>query len=307
MRQHPATIASFALCAFLLLGCEEGVDPVLGTDQAFTVYGFFNPRADTQAMRIFPVEDRLVRTGPEPIDALVTSENLTTGATHAWRDSVVFFSSNLQTDVYGHIYFTPFRADYEHTYRLSVRRSDAAEAQVTVTVPPLSVPELVETGPVPPLRARIPVFWPGAPMLNHVEVVYHLAVDNVPTDYVVAYTAEEWERVEGGIVVTVQFTRDTQVMRREVNNGRGGTIILQEVEQRALVTNREWDPPDGTYDPERLVQPGTFSNVQNGFGFVGAGYPASIFWLPDASLLRALGYTVPEERPEETADAGESG
>ncbi len=286
---------AYGLVVVLLLGgCEEGVDPVLGTDQAFTMYGFFNPRADTQAMRIFPIEDRLERTGPEPIDALVASENLTTGATQAWRDSVVFFRSNLQSSVYGHIYHAPFRAEFEHTYRLLVRRSDGSEAMAEVTVPPLSEPELVDNVVIQPLNAEIPVFWPGAPMLNHVEVVYHLTVDNAPISFVVAYTAEDWERQENGIVVFVKFTRDTQQIRREVNGGLGGTIILLDVEQRALVTNRAWDPPGGVYEAELLVQPGTFSNVQNGFGFVGAGYPASIHWLPDASLLRALGYTVLE-------------
>ena len=66
-------LGAVLLTVALTTGCEESVNPVLGTDRAFTLYGFFNPQADTQAVRIFAIEGRLELTRPEPPDAKVVS------------------------------------------------------------------------------------------------------------------------------------------------------------------------------------------------------------------------------------------
>lgn len=287
-------LVSIALLAVLVatgLGCESAVEPVTGTDEAFTLYGFFNPLADTQAVRVFPVEERLARTQPVPIDAAVASTDLTDGSAAAWQDSLVLYQSNLFPDTYGHVFYAPFQAAYEHTYRLTATRSDGATAAVEVTVPPRVEPELLPFE-VQSFAIRMPVRWSGAPMLNAVEVVYQLVIDGMEVNYVVPYGPETWTRTADAIVVTVQFADDAQTIRRET---RGGQFVLLAVEQRALVTNREWDPPGGVYDPEVLVQPGVFSNVEGGFGFVGAGYPAAITWLPDADIVQQVGFELPPE------------
>ena len=49
--------------------------------------------------------------------------------------------------------------------------------------------------------------------------------------------------------------------------------------------NAEWDPPGGVFDADVLVQPGTLSNVENGFGFVGAGYRLSSTWIPLDTII----------------------
>ena len=50
------TAAALAVVLVASAGCEEGVDAVLESTQPFTLYGFFNPRSDTQAVRVFPIE-----------------------------------------------------------------------------------------------------------------------------------------------------------------------------------------------------------------------------------------------------------
>ena len=45
-----------------------------------------------------------------------------------------------------------------------------------------------------------------------------------------------------------------------------------------VLGNEEWVPPDGEFNAANLIQPGTFSNVENGFGFVGAGYRLQRSW-----------------------------
>ncbi|MCH8962583.1 MAG: DUF4249 family protein [Bacteroidetes bacterium] len=143
--------AVLLLTVALTTGCEESVNPVLGTERAFTLYGFFNPRADTQAVRIFAIEGRLELTRPEPLDAEVASMDLQMSQQQAWQDSVVQYESGR----YGHVYWSEFRAEFEHRYRLEAVRSDGATAQVEVTVPPLSEPLLL-----PPIIAPRFVFIP---------------------------------------------------------------------------------------------------------------------------------------------------
>jgi len=61
------------------------------------------------------------------------------------------------------------------------------------------------------------------------------------------------------------------------------------------VLNVEFDPPGGAFDPEVLAQPGTFTNVENGFGFIGAVGRFSAEWTFDPETLRILQYLSPQD------------
>ena len=278
------------LCAFALTtGCEESVNPVLGTDRAYTLYGFFNPRSDTQAVRLFPVEGRLERTRPEPLDADVSSTDLQMGRKDVWQDSVVQYESGR----FGHVYWSEFRAEFEHRYRLEAVRSDGATTQVEVTVPPLSEPVLLPPT-VAPRFVFYPVFWPRAPRTNNIRVRYHTNCGAFTYDY----GLESQEQVDGGTVVSVRVSDDARDIFQTILIDPTCSIQklrVEEIELIVLVTNAEWIPPTGVYDPELLVEPGTFSNIENGFGFVGAGYPASIRWEPSDSALLVAGFFVGDD------------
>jgi len=276
--------AALLLAMLTLTACEEGVDPVLGTERAYTVYGFFNARADTQAMRIFAIEGSLALTRPEPLDAQVVSVDRQTGARQAWQDSVTQFVSGR----FGHVFWSEFRAVFEHTYRLEATRPDGAVTSVEVTVPPLSEPLLL----APTVADRfvfLPVFWPLAPRLNNIRVRYITNNGIFEFDYPL-----DQEQANGGTAVTVQFSADARRIFGLVVDGGGRVrdLRLEAVEVLALVSNAEWAPPTGVYDPELLVEPGTFTNVDNGFGFVGAGYSSIFHYEPPDSMLIAAGYFV---------------
>ncbi|MFQ5569104.1 MAG: hypothetical protein ACE5G0_05480 [Rhodothermales bacterium] len=272
--------------ALLLLGCEEDVNPVLGTERAYSVYGTFNPLADTQAVRVFLIEDILAPTRPEPIDARVTSMDLQEGVQHLWQDSLIQFESSR----YGHVYWAAFRAAFEHTYRLTVTRSDGAASQVEVTVPPFSKPELL-AATVAQRFVFVPVLWHRAPRLNRIRVHYHTNFRTIIIDYPL-----DQVHVEAGAVVEIRLSDDARLIFEEafIAGFPWRDLRLREIELRVLVTNEGWFPPTGVYNEDLLVEPGTFSNVENGFGFVGAGYPASFRWLPPDSVLTAAGFAVGE-------------
>lgn len=283
----PVNAVLFA--ALVLMGCEEAVNPVLGTERPFTLYGFFNPRSDTQAVRLFAVEGRLELTRPEPLDAEVASMDLQRGQRHAWQDSVVQYS----TEQYGHVYWSVFRAEYERRYRLEATRSDGATAHVEVTVPPLAEPLLLAPT-IAPGFVIFPLLWQDAPRINNIAVRYltNCGVFEFP------YGVELQEQVEAGTLVTVRLSEDARQIFQKILFDPACTVRelrVGEIEVVVLVTNAEWIPPTGVYDPELLVEPGTFSNVENGFGFVGAGYSVAFRWEPSESTLTAAGFFVGDE------------
>ncbi len=126
-----------ALCAVFLFfflcvaGCEEEVAGPGEVDEAFSLYGVFNPRLLTQTVLVAPVEDLLVPSSGDPLNAVVTSTDLGSGATYVWRDSVAANATG-QLD---HIFLADFTPGYGSRHRMEVIRSDGKKSTVTVKVP----------------------------------------------------------------------------------------------------------------------------------------------------------------------------
>ena len=281
--------------ALALSGCSETVDPTLEAEQAFTVYGYFNPRSDTQAVRVIPIGERIDEMTSRTAE--VVSTDLLTGEARAWQDSLVSFEDGSR----GHVFFAPFRAAYEHTYRLDVAGPDGTDpAHAETDVPPEVVP--VRLAPEFGYRdlerfIDLPVRWTGAPQLYAVEVFYHVqpfkdfAFVGEPQVIRVPYGGAQ--EVNGEWVVRVAFLRDAETVSERVDRPAGSRVVLRYMEVRAFVASEAWRPSGGVFDEDLLVQPGAFSNVENGFGFVGGGYADSLLWLPDEEVLEQSGYLVP--------------
>ncbi len=62
-------------------------------------------------------------------------------------------------------------------------------------------------------------------------------------------------------------------------------LKLTKITIHLIAANADWDPPGDTFDIDVLVQPGTLSNVENGFGFVGAGYRLLGTWVPLDTII----------------------
>ena len=279
---HSAFVVLAVFFVFGLTACEEMVDTANTTDFGFTMYGLFNPTSDSQAVRVFAIEALLDFTRPEPIDAIVNSIDLTTGEERQWQDSITQFS----TGEFGHVFWSGFRAEYEHLYLLEVLRSDGVRAEVTTTVPPYTEPEVTE--PDPAVFALIaPVSWVGAPRLIDIRVTYF---SNVGT-FVRRYGIEQ-ETIGGAQVVKVEFREDTRDILIAAFRARVSPVVLSQVVIEAVVASDDWNPPGGVFDVNIQVEPGSFSNVTNGFGFVGSGYESSVIWVPTDEVLTAAGFFV---------------
>ncbi|CAN0540723.1 unnamed protein product, partial [Laminaria digitata] len=196
----------FLFVASGMFGCEEHANPLVGEERPFTVFGFLNPKASSQAVRVIPISDSFVAS-EGAIDAQVSSINLDTSEEHQWRDSLVTFEDG----EIGHVFVSSFTPEFNHTYRLEVVRSDGAVSSAEVTVPsdirmvagqPESVffPHILEVDEQPNI-VQAEVRYVGAalqPMLN--PILYPVNVSYRTTE---TRTADGWE-------ININLANDSQ-------------------------------------------------------------------------------------------------
>lgn len=291
------------ICCLVVLmpvigGCGQNVTAVTGTDMPFTLYGLLSPDLDTQKALVYPIDEVLRPRGAEPIDAAVRSLDLTTGEEHFWTDSLVVDAGG----AYEHLFQAAFRAEFGHAYRLTVARSDGAFTEVETTVPPRTE---VKTGPatVFPGIVVLPAIVEGeAPRLLKILVTYYVTFLTVtggqfqlgvPFDY-----SGEQERTSDGWQIRIDLAGDYESVERAAVThvmaalNREFGIRIDRIRLQLIVASEEWDPPDGIFDPEVIVQPGTMSNVENGYGFLAAGYRHDRdLEVPGPDVLEAAGFS----------------
>lgn len=296
-RLHTYISILLVLCALPMTGCEEDVTAVLGTDQPFSLFGVVSPELDSQWVRVFPVEDILAPASGARLDAHFVSIDLETGEEHVWRDSLIQDALRQQA----HVFWAPFRAEYDRSYRLTVGRSSGDESSVEVTVPPrtevvVQPPEVISTS------VRLPVLIEGdAPRLLRIEAVYAVSfrpagsLQSIGEDISISYDGLQ-QRTPEGWLIRIDLSDDYRRISQELPEliqypiDRTFGIVLINITLRLIVANEEWNPPGGVFDVNSLIQPDVMSNVRNGFGFVGAGYRHEKTWVPPRDVVEAAGF-----------------
>ena len=296
-RRHFVIAGGLLLACMVLVGCAESVDTRLGIDHPFSVYGMINPNADTHAVRVFEIHSDITLVRPGPIDAVVTTTLLQTGVKQTWRDSVI----QLADGDYRHVFWATFAAREGETYRLEITRSDGATTSAVVTVPPpitLEVSDQTRSS----VEAIVPVFINGnPPALPRIDVEYIVVgfreggSDPIFKPALFNY-AEKARRWQGRWEIEIHLGNDYLEIFRAFdrdNNVTAAIIDLRAINVTVHVGDSSWVSRTGAFDPEALVEPGTFTNVQNGFGFFGSGYTESITFRPSIALLRKAGFHIP--------------
>lgn len=302
-------VVCVAAAVLALGGCESDINPIVGSDMPFTMWGFMNAGADTQYIRVYPISGELITERSSEIDAEVFSTDLTTGEKRQWSYEKVQFDG----DVTGHVFWSPFRAVYEHRYHLEVVRSDGEASEAKVTVPAeadFSVE--VQDGKtvfVVRIQGEIPTLIGLKVTYNSVNVppTPRLESDPIhpPVLFPVTVSYDDEVRRDGqGWHMTVDLVRDESLVRSEFRDHCLITptvpnIWLQSIEFTAVAADSSWRPPGGTFDPNVLVVPGTMSNVENGYGFIGGGEGMRILWTPTVEARLLAGY-----RAEPTCQSG---
>lgn len=236
---------------------------------------------NTQFLRVVQIDTLFGIDDDAPIDAVVRSIDLNTAEMEVWRDSLITFADSS----HGHVFMSNLRIKPGHKYRIEVERSDGAITWAETTVPPEPSAEVGPPNVTTPPESPLPlgtqkVFWRGLTTEPHrVDMYYRYR--SVPAnpfiDVRVPYeTRSSLDDTSEGWEITVHYTTDRFILSEEIG-GRG--LRLAGLAMQVIVLADDWVPPGGVWDPEVLSQPGVFSNVHQGFGFVGSAGRYAVEWV----------------------------
>ena len=288
----------------LCLSCDDtAIDPFENDGRYFTVYGYLDVLQTQHEVRVIPVTRRgAVVESPSSsnatIDAVVTSTDLTSGETRRWGYTL----EELEDGTYGHIFRSSFIVRPGRTYRLEVTRSDGIVTSAETTVPNISDPALFERGPVVFEADSTHIFQEIAvPRILspwNIQAIYLWGGGTINRRVYVPY-GRRGERTEDGWKLTVEMSDDQAVVRENITESiQIGTITestpvaMTSMGLQIRVLDENWNPPGGVFDPDELSFPGTFSNVENGYGFWGSIGLYIQEW-NICELSTALGYEQP--------------
>ncbi len=291
-------LAGSVLLFLCLTGCEEDVAGPTGVDEPFSLYGVFNPRSPTQTVLVAPVEGLLVPESGDALNAVVASSDLGSGKTYVWRDSVVANATG-QLD---HIYWADFTPGYGSRHRMEVARSDGEKSTVNVAVPGEVRIEDEDAG-TRDLHVRILGLDDEPFSLVRIETVYQVSFyDAADPDTVCVTPRRSYTFSRKGMENKTdrgwEFITDMnllyETMRSYYHDDTGilfwnpdtdGLALLQ-MKLEVTVGSPDWDPPGGDVSDERvLIQPGTLSNVENGYGLVVGGYNEEAALYPSSRAI----------------------
>ncbi len=271
------------LVLIVVLGsCGDTViDPFRNDGKYYTVYGFLDVLETSHAVRVIPVTRRgeLIKDPTDPdarIDARVFSTDVFSGTRSEWTHSL----EQLSDGTYGHIFTARFSPRARRTYRLEVIRSDGKMTVAETTIPSIDGVSILQRGPVVYSVDSTEVYQdiviPGisSPWGIQAEYVWGFFTNNRT---LVNYGRRGKRTQSGDWMVRMTYSADRIPVQERVQwfFDRG---ILTEATPPGLVAvglkirilDQNWDPPQGVFDPEVLAQPGTLSNVENGYGFFGS-------------------------------------
>jgi len=287
--------------ALVQMGCEEKVDAIIGDDRPYTIWGLLDAGADTQRVRVIPITTELGIPQGENLDAQVFSTNLETNERREWQDEYIEFSNG----TFGHVFWSAFTPEILSSYKLEVVRSDGATSSAVVELPDSIFVDLPD-GAEQRRRVDMRISGPGSNLIqaNLNYQTFSLPPGNpwpagtppsqsvqlpVNIDYV-----SELERSSAGFEVELDISRDFQAIRQEFefNCLNPLTIGVSWLTFTVFVGDPMWLPPGGEFDERILAQPGVLSNVDNGLGFVGAGYGAEARWFPSNSVKSGAGFAL---------------
>ena len=286
--KHPATMLRARHLLLLLvlpmlwLGCDDTlIDPFDNDERYFTVYGFLDQLETEHTLRVVPIsrfaENILTdNEGRGALDAEVYTTDLVTGARTRWAHKY----SELENGKLGHVFTGRFQVVPRRTYRLEVIRSDGKGVVAETTVPAVNASAIFEKGPVvfnqDSTEAYQDISIPEVTSPWDVNLIYLWSSHPINRRIMVPY-GRPGERTENGWRLRVNLSEDQLKFKENVQwsidqgqipNADSYNVNAMGIQIRVLDAN--WDPPEGIFDPEVLAQPGTMSNVQNGYGFFGS-------------------------------------
>lgn len=261
-----------ACCLLTLSACNESFQPYVENDvYYFSIYGYLDASADTQWVRVAPARQQL-DTPPEIQEGIrVTLEHLESGRSAVMNDSLM----SAEGDFNFINFWTTMDIGHSQTYRLRAERPDGAASWVTVTTP-------VE------LPTPMGVFGGGI----GIEPTYSLYVDDsvehladVQTRWYVRIRAPGYEQkrlfsfshrndvehigLYGGVyTVEIRPEREEEQIMKLTTLPAEGEIEIVHTQIYVASGGPEWNEEISSMDDLFYALPGSFSNVENGLGYL---------------------------------------
>ena len=297
--QRTSTFLLLANCGLTglgcaLFGCDESVDPFVESERYFSVYGTLDMNADTQWVRVVPIDTTIFVGGDDAVDAQVSSTDASTGIRTEWTDSLFVFRDGSL----GHVFFAPVRVQAGHSYRLEFSKSDGRTAFAETTMPGIpsaSVGEIrriiLSNGGV---EIILPITWMGIDKPPaEVQTWYRFSSSGRSNfrDFRFEYPTADFDD-EPGWKIVARLSTDRQTIIEQI---LPNDFFFLGMGMRVVVLDEKFVPPGGVFDPDVLSRPGSFSNVENGFGFIGSIGRFDVRWVVDPQTARDLGYVLPKQ------------
>ncbi|MDA0684103.1 MAG: hypothetical protein O3A57_06715 [Bacteroidetes bacterium] len=271
--------ALFAL-VFILIGCDNTIEPIVDDVTGYAVYGYLDMRTERQVIRVEALRPILLASSGDLGDLSVTSYDNNTGQHFEWTDSSAFDNSGVPITLFT-AHFRPLEG---HEYSLIVEGSGGTALEATTTIP---------TAPIfysDELRGTIenltqPVFLQGIavpPQDLRVEYTMINVGEEDPVTIPVSYGNQGFALNEGW-TFNVNYYSDQYVVMRQLGRDLGEPgIRFKKLALSFAVPSIEWQEAPG-------------SNILNGHGFFGsvAGYQYE--WRLDAAGVELLGWI--DEQP----------
>lgn len=298
------------ILAAVIGACEDPfVDPFVNDDRWFTVWGWIDPDAPFQEVRVIPVtRTSPVITGTDDrnaeINARVFSLNRRTGVETEWQHRL----RQLDDGTFGHVFRSDEFVRPGDSLRLEVRRSDGPVTWAETVVPAPAPLDLADVGLVYEdtdghlkqdiLLRRVERPWT-------IRVLYRVEGDLLGKWYApVEYRQSGRPDGNGNWIFTVDLTADQAKIRADIRAAvEAGAVPRPEIgEIPAAGLNRMnvgvielaegWDLPAGAFDEEIYAFPDVLTNVVNGYGYWGSGARSANQWVVPEEVSRRLGWPV---------------
>ena len=294
MDKYLASTLFVFVFAIFFTGCEDTVSPLIGEERPYTIFGYLDPTTSSQVIRVIPIAETIQEVDLVEVNAEVRTTHQETGEVIIWQRSPVLFADSSS----GVVFRATFTPEYEATYRLEVENENGEIASAVTTVPAeVNISSLTTGNQFRPgifIEGDFPNMVQAA--IDYEAIALQPAIssqEDVTLPVLVSYKGEQ-DRSEGGWEIRTDLRDDFEIVREELEGICITTpfFTVRSAAFRSFVGDEAWVPPGDAveFDPNVLVQPGTFSNIENGFGFFGSGYAIDFSIRLTSSTLEQIGY-----------------
>lgn len=271
LRRGNSLYSFLYLSAFLIFftNCTDNFQALEENDQYyFSMYGYLDASADTQWVRVSPAREQIDATLEVP-EMKVSFENLDTG------ESIIMKDSLFQNRGANYLNFwTTEPIEHNQSYKVIAERPDGSTSQATVNIPgELSTPlVIIQTSFGGPTTYSVVV--DGGVHVADVQSKWYVRIKapNLDVRRVFSFshrnTADTTDTYGGAYTFLLKPEDELSEIEKQVLLPENGEIEVVHRQIFVASTGSEWVSGVSSLDDLTYALPETFSNVENGVGFL---------------------------------------